>query len=250
MRHSPPDDSRNPLRSTSSATCTASSIARCRRRCYRLKAVAAPIGSRLGSANRILAIAAVHHRFNFIHPFPDGNGRVSRLMSHAMALAAGIGAHGLSRGLMRGLASRTEYKSMMDHADMPRQGDLDGRGNLSARALNDYSVWFLKVCHDQMRVMGDLFRLDGLVERLNRYAQVNRWRPESGGLLTEILHRGEIARSDAMAITGLKGRTSRDLLGTLLTDGILGSDTPKGHVSLRFPCKSQDVLFPPLYTES
>ena len=33
---------------------------------------------------RILAIPAAHHRFNYIHPFPDGNGRVSRLMSHAM----------------------------------------------------------------------------------------------------------------------------------------------------------------------
>jgi hypothetical protein len=44
---------------------------------------------------------------NYIHPFPDGNGRVSRLMSHAMALTAGIGGQGLwsvSRGLARGLA--------------------------------------------------------------------------------------------------------------------------------------------------
>ena len=60
----------------------------------------------LGKAGRIMAIAAAHHRLNFIHPFPDGNGRVSRLMSHAMGLSAGIGAHGLwsvSRGLARGL---------------------------------------------------------------------------------------------------------------------------------------------------
>ncbi|MDF3153382.1 Fic family protein [Mesorhizobium sp. XAP10] len=57
-----------------------------------------------------------------MHPFPDGNGRVSRLMSHAMALEAGIAAHGLwsiSRGLARGVKSRTDYKRMMDHADMP-----------------------------------------------------------------------------------------------------------------------------------
>jgi Fic family protein len=38
----------------------------------------------LGRAGRIMAVAAAHHRRNFIHPFPDGNGRVSRLMSHAM----------------------------------------------------------------------------------------------------------------------------------------------------------------------
>jgi len=43
----------------------------------------------------VTAIAAAHHRLNYIHPFPDGNGRVSRLMSHAMAQVADIGAHGL-----------------------------------------------------------------------------------------------------------------------------------------------------------
>lgn len=66
---------------------------------------------------RLFAMATAHHRFNYIHPFPDGNGRVSRLMSHAMAQAAGVGAHGLwsvSRGLARGLAGgpegRAEYK--------------------------------------------------------------------------------------------------------------------------------------------
>src|SRR5262249_38306638 len=39
----------------------------------------------LKKGGRITAMAAAHHRFNYIHPFPDGNGRVSRLMSHAMA---------------------------------------------------------------------------------------------------------------------------------------------------------------------
>ncbi len=44
----------------------------------------------LGTAARITAIPAAHHRFYYIHPFIDGNGRVSRLMSHAMCLKAGI----------------------------------------------------------------------------------------------------------------------------------------------------------------
>ena len=104
-----------------------------------------------GPAARILAMAAAHHRLNYIHPFPDGNGRVSRLMSHAMALKAGIGAHGLwsvSRGLARGLDSRREYKEWMDRADTPRQGDPDAPGNLSRSALVDFTLWFLKVCLD------------------------------------------------------------------------------------------------------
>ena len=74
-------------------------------------------------------MAAAHHRLNYIHPFLDGNGRVSRLMSHAMALSAGIGAHGLwsvSRGLARGLTSRGDYKRMMDHADSPGRATSTG----------------------------------------------------------------------------------------------------------------------------
>src|SRR3546814_12375224 len=34
----------------------------------------------VGKAKRIIAMATAHHRFNWIHPFPDGNGRLSRLM--------------------------------------------------------------------------------------------------------------------------------------------------------------------------
>src|SRR5262249_40090868 len=100
---------------------------------------------RLGTSERIVAMAASHHRFNYIHPFPDGNGRVSRLISHAMAWQAGIAAHGLwsiSRGLARGLGDTGEYKRMMDFADEPRQGDLDGRGNLSRAALVEFVTWF------------------------------------------------------------------------------------------------------------
>ncbi len=209
--------------------------------------------AKLGAASRILAIPAAHHRLNFIHPFPDGNGRVSRLMSHTMALQAGIGAHGLwsvSRGLARGLDSRAEYRSMMDHADMPRQGDLDGRGNLSLRALTEFSTWFLKVCLDQVRFMTDLFELTRVAERLRSYASQQGWRAEATTLLVEILHRGEIARGDAAAITGLSERTCRVMLGVLLAEGILGSDSQKGPVSLRFPTKMLDTLFPRLFLES
>jgi len=99
--------------------------------------------SSMGKGGRIITMAATHHRLAYIlHPFPDGNGRVSRLMSHAIGLKASIGASGLwsvSRGLAKGLQSRQEYKRMMDYADTPRQGDLDGRGNLSQKALVDVS---------------------------------------------------------------------------------------------------------------
>jgi hypothetical protein len=92
--------------------------------------------------------------------------------------------------------------------------------------------------------MSGLFELDGLTQRLQAYVLLRGWRPEASVLLVEVLHRGEIARGDAEAITGLKERTSRDTLGLLLIDGIIGSDSQKGAVSLRFPVKALDVLFP------
>jgi Fic family protein len=209
---------------------------------------------RLGKAARILAIPAAHHRFNYIHPFSDGNGRVSRLMSHAMAQTAGIGAHGLwsiSRGLARGLESRGEYKAMMDHADAPRQGDLDGRGNLSQHALVDFTLWFLKVCLDQIKFMTDLFEIDTLARRFKAYVDMSETlKPEALRLLEEALIRGEFERGDIPRITGLPERTARRVFNEVASEGLLASDTPKGPVSLRFPMKTQDILFPRLFAES
>ena len=212
----------------------------------------------LGTAARILAIPAAHHRLNYIHPFPDGNGRVGRLMSHAMGLYAGIGAHGLwsiSRGLARGLArgpeGRGEYKSMMDHADTPRQGDLDGRGNLSQRALADFTLWFLKVCLDQITFMGGLFEIDTLARRLRALVERSETlKLEAAKLLEEALIRGEIDRGDASRITGLPVRTAQRVLNDVVDAGLLASETPKGPVSLRFPSDTLESIFPRLYPQT
>lgn len=207
--------------------------------------------SPMGKAGRIIAMAAAHHRFNYIHPFPDGNGRVSRLISHAMAWHADIASHGLwsiSRGLARGLASRGEYKQMMDLADTPRESDLDGRGNLSQRALIDFVTWFLRVAIDQVTFMSSLFDLDTLASRLREWvAQEGRLKPESARLLEETLMRGEVDRGEAARITGLPERSARRVLTDLAGAGLLASGTPKGPVSLRFPAETLEILFPRLY---
>jgi len=208
----------------------------------------------LGAAARIIVIPPAHHRLNYIHPFPDGNGRVSRLMSHAMGLKAGIGAHGLwsiSRGLARGLESRTDYKRMMDHADMPRQGERDGRGNLSERALEEFTLWFLKVCLDQITFMSDLFEIDTLNRRIQTLVErSDNLKPEAGRLLTETLMRGEIERGEAARITGLPERTARRVLNDAIEAGLLASGSPKGPVSLRFPSSTLETLFPRLFPEA
>ncbi|HEB78451.1 MAG TPA: Fic family protein, partial [Methylothermaceae bacterium] len=66
------------------------------------------IYSRLGKTDAILAAAAAHHRLLWIHPFLDGNGRVARLMSHALLLET-LDTGGIW-SIARGLARRvTDY---------------------------------------------------------------------------------------------------------------------------------------------
>jgi len=45
-------------------------------------------------------------------------------------------------------------------------------------------------------------------------------------------------------VTNLSERTARDLLAALVADGVLASDTPKGPVSLQFPLRAAEMLFP------
>ena len=208
--------------------------------------------STMGMAGKVVCMAISHHRFNFIHPFPDGNGRVSRLMSHAMAWHAGIAAGGLwsiSRGLARGLASRGEYQQMMDLADSVRESDRDGRGNLSQKALIAFTSWFLEVAIDQVRFMSGLFELEALSRRLRALARERQLPAEAEYLLDAVMQRGEIDRGEAPRLTGLPERSARRVLNTLVAEGLLASTTPKGAVSLRFPASSLEILFPRLFPQ-
>lgn len=201
---------------------------------------------------RVLSMACAHHRLNYIHPFVDGNGRVSRLMSHAMALRSGIGGGGLwsvSRGLARGLRDRDEYKRMMDHADMPRQGSRDGPGNLSEAALREFCEWFLSVMLDQIRFTAAAFRFDGLEDRYRRLLANLGYDERAARLVSTVMRFGEIERGQASLVLGTSERTARTVLSGLVNGGFLRSDTPKSPVRVAFPLDYRDRLFPNLFAD-
>lgn len=204
------------------------------------------------SSGRIIGIASAHHRLNYIHPFPDGNGRVSRLMSHAMALTAGVGGQGLwsvSRGLARGLADRSEYKRMMDLADSPRRGDRDGRGNLSEAALKTFCEWFLKVSLDQIKFSAKLFDLSGLEKRYRRLAEDTIDDKRAPDLISAVLRHGALERGEAQIVLKTSERTARNTLRKLTAAGYLTSPTPKTPVRLAFPLDYRERLFPNLFAD-
>ncbi|MFT0140867.1 mobile mystery protein B [Alcanivoracaceae bacterium MT1] len=64
----------------------------------------------------------LHHRMVWIHPFPNGNGRHSRIMADALAKALGLSMFNWgSANLMRPCKSRTGYISALRAAD---SGDI------------------------------------------------------------------------------------------------------------------------------
>lgn len=134
---------------------------------------------------------------------------------------------------------------------MPRQGDLDGRGNLSQKALIEFIRWFLGVCLDQVGFMAGLFEFDRLADRLKAYVESRALKPEAFYILERVLIQGEMPRGDAERVTGLKERSGP--YGSFKLDqcdGILKSETPKGPVSLHFGSESVEFLFPRMFAEN
>lgn len=210
-------------------------------------------------AAKLVAAAAAHHRLMWIHPFLDGNGRVARLFTEAYLhriQVHGFGLWSVSRGLAR---RNADYKSALTWADAPRRNDLDGRGNLSNEGLVRFCRFFLEVCLDQVEYMDTLLQLDGLMERVRSYVQLrgtaiipnppggDDLRPEAARMLQEVLLRGEAPRGAVIAASGMKERTGRNLLGQLITEGLLVSDSPKGEVRIGFPIHAAGWFFPELY---
>lgn len=72
-------------------------------------------------------------------------------------------------------------------------------------------------------------------------------KPEAFYILERLLLAGDMQRGEASRVTGLKERSAREVLGSLLERGLIGSVTPKGQVSLRFPVDAADRLFPRLF---
>ncbi len=206
--------------------------------------------SKLSRLRQIIAIAASHHRLVWIHPFYDGNGRVTRLFSHALLKYLGIGSGlwSISRGLAR---QNSEYKSSLQEADSPRKGDLDGRGNLSQQGLTNFCKFFLSCSIDQVDYMSSILEPSELLRRIEIYTEdeirANRLPKGSFQLLREAVLQGELERGKAAEITGYKSRQATTLISELTSRGLLVSDTPKGAVRLGFPVAVLERWFPLLY---
>lgn len=205
---------------------------------------------------QVVAMAAAHQRLAWIHPFRDGNGRVARLHSQLV-----LGHLGLTNGLwspLRGFArSHDQYYALLAAADEPRAGDLDGRGNLTERGLEQWIAYVLTLCEDQVDFMAGVLALDGMKERMAACLHFEE-QVVKAGVRTEALRalhylfatQGELDRADFKAMLGLGDRLATAQVSALLKRGLLESDSPHGRLRLGVPQHALRFYFPKLWPEA
>jgi Fic family protein len=206
----------------------------------------------LNKTDSILAVATAHHRLLWIHPFLDGNGRVARLMSHAMLLDSLD--TGAAWSVARGLARNVEaYKRHLVACDQPRRNDLDGRGQLSEEALAMFGEFFLGICIDQVDFMESLVQPDRLRTRIRVWAEeeirLGYFPAKSENILEAVLYRGELLRGDAASVVNTGDRQARRIVSALLDHGVLVSESPRAPLRLAFPAKLASRWMPGLFPE-
>jgi Fic family protein len=202
--------------------------------------------------DRLIRIAAAHQRVAWVHPFADGNGRAVRLQTHCALWPTSAGLWSMSRALAR---NRDRYYALLDAADSHRQGDLDGRGNLSEKLLWQWCEWFIELAADQVAFMARMLNLDEMKRRIAalvafRAAQDRTVRAEAVVPLHHLFLAGPIPRGEFQQMTGLGERTARTLLSRLIESGLVASAGHVAPVRIAFPLDALQFLFPDLYPEA
>ena len=206
-------------------------------------------------SQKLIYVLSSHHRLVWIHPFLDGNGRVSRLFLDAFLHSIGIRGYGLwniSRGLSRDVKN---YKANLNYADMIRQGNQDGRGYLSNRGLEQFVRFMLKTALDQIEYMSTCLKLHSLSERIEKYChranasflRINPLPQGSDKLFKALLLKGEVQRGEEVQeIIGMKKTYSSKLVSELLDRYYLVSDGPRKALRINFNAHFAAQLFPEL----
>ncbi|QNB06753.1 Fic family protein [Herbaspirillum frisingense] len=214
--------------------------------------------------SKIIVAGASLHRLSWIHPFEDGNGRISRLQNHVL-----LSQLGLSEGLwspMRGLARNQQaYYGALHQADLPRRNATDGRGELSSKGLADFIRFWLDTCLDQVRFMGQLLSLPEMETRYISLALLfvhdfgrepvlhhrSALRPELlGRALYRLFRLGQMERGEFKAALDTSDRTASRLVSRLLEQRLLVSEGRLGVLQPGFPLASFRYLFPGLWPEA
>jgi len=202
---------------------------------------------------RLIAVLANHHRLAFVHPFLDGNGRVTRLITHLQL--AQLGLHPQLWSLARGLyQKREEYYSALAKADRAREGDLDGRGQLSQKHYFAFIEFMLEVCHEQVDYMTEALGLKQIHERVthafNSNLNLNAGvRPGDAETVKALLTKGSLQLEEFKILAGLQDLQAEAALNRMIDLGLVCRRSSRPYaLEPAIPVWLAQELFPNLHT--
>lgn len=198
-----------------------------------------------------------YHRLVYIHPFYDGNGRISRLYLDYLFQKIGLEGYGLwnlSRGLARNV---DEYKKALSIADEPYRGSYDdGRGNLSLKALKQFLDFMLDTALDQIKYMSSVIKIDLIAKRMSNYvefSQKNMYEnikplpKHSQKIFESLLIYGEIPRNSVKDILNVSKPTAIKIVKELEDRGYINSVEPKSPIRIRFNSHFASEVIPEIF---
>jgi len=203
---------------------------------------------------RLIAAAASHHRMAWMHPFRDGNGRVSRLFTGLYLATIGINRGNLwslSRGFSR---DKQWYMTNLQSADSPDES----RRGFDQAFFADYCMYFLEVCLDQIRFLDDILALNRIDARIEGYlldrdksrGAISPLDPRAGRLLKALFLQGSVPRGKAQSIMGMDSqsdRHARRIVSQLIKEGLVVSESHRAPLMIGFPAPVLRYYFPDLF---
>lgn len=204
----------------------------------------------LRGQQKLLGMASSHHRFLWIHPFADGNGRIARLLTIAYGYRIGVETNLLWTVTRAFARNRAAYDAHLELADQERRNDLDGRVPLPEENLTQFCAFFLKCCEDQIQYMGRMLKLDELERRYQRFidglAQEKNLSKAGAKVAGRLLLQGELPRAQVREICAVKQRRATQIVKELLDEKIVRSEMAYGALRLNISADMAAVLFPEL----
>ncbi len=209
---------------------------------------------------KIFSAAAAHHRFMWIHPFLDGNGRVGRLFTDSYMRHSALGGYGLW-SMSRGFGRDTEaYYEALGWADTERQGRNDGRGILSNKGLLKYSEYFIQTALDQVKYFSALLEPKKLNERIDVYFEMRSRgallsadgdtlpiiRIEARDIYRKLLYSGSQQRTAIQKMLNISESAVRTIINQMEKAGLVIAP-PRKPISIALSPSSIEFLFPHLW---
>ena len=188
--------------------------------------------SNLDKMNSLISIAVAHHRFLLIHPFPDGNGRVARLLTQKM-LQDSLKIEpiwSLSRGLS---LKKREYFSLLNQCNSIRRGGSDGTGNLSEEAMHKITNFFFDVCLSQIHFVKENIEPKLLFKRIKQWCNEENLPKMSFCVLKTLANEGRLKKSKIKEKIKFSKGQYKKTIAALQDEGVVISEHKNGPFELK-----------------